>query len=147
MKKLDLGQFGEKKEQMFGLLMLFFRAAYPKHADGYENLRLCNRIGAILDAGSKEAPSVPKIPACAHCGRPEEPASVGHRVPARNVLLFPATEYAKLVAMTKTEGVIQWGIEGGANAEALQDALAACPEVEVEEKKAAEKKATKGHRR
>lgn len=136
MKKVDFGQFGDKKDRMFSALWLAFRATFPAQAKGYEQLKLCNRLGEKLEAMSKAAPAVP-VPACAACGRPAEPGDASERVPVRSTLLLPEMEHLKLLAMVKSEE-IGWSFQGGRNVEALIAALEAAPEVEVEEK--AEKK-------
>ena len=118
MKKLDFTQFGDKQDRMFSILWLAYRATYPKQAVGYEQMKLCNRIGEALEAMSKEAPT---------------PQDALERVPMKGALLLAGTEFAKLVAMTKSEG-IGWTHLVGRDVERLIGALEAAPEVEVEEK-------------
>ena len=142
MKKLDFAQFGEeKRDRMFQMLWTAYRAAYPKQAAGYENMKLCNRIGEHLEAISIEAPT-PGRPACAACGRPAEAGDPNERAltkAKKNVLLLTGHEHGKLLAMAKSEEV-GWTYLGGRDMEPLIAALEAAPEVEVEEKKGSKKK-------
>lgn len=141
MKKLDFAQFGDKKDRMFSALWLAFRVTFPAQAKGYEQLKLCNRLGEKLEAMSKPAPT-PVVPECKACGRPPELGDASERVPTRSTLLLLDMEHQKLLAMVKSEE-IGWSFQGGRNVEALVAALEAAPEVEVEEK-AGRKKGRKG---
>ncbi len=118
MKKLNYGQFGAKKDRMFSLTWLGYRAAYPKHSAGYEQMKLCNRIGEKLEQMSKEAPT---------------PQDAAERLPTKSVLLLDGHEHEKLLAMLKSEEV-GWTYLAGKEVEVLIEAMVSAPEVEVEEK-------------
>lgn len=131
MRKFDLGQF-EKPAEMFGFLWTAFRATYPRKAAGFEQMKLCNRLGDKLEAISKAQPVLPGA-ACGKCGRPTEPGDEGWRVPTKHTLLLEAMEHEKLVSMLKDEQ-IGWLHAAGHAVERLVVALEAAPTVDVEER-------------
>lgn len=119
MRKLDFSQFGDKKAQAFTLLWIAFRSSYGKQAVGYEQMKLCNRLGAKLEAISAETPT---------------PQDGTDRTLAKDTLLVEGVEQAKLLAMVKAED-IGWTYSAGKLVEVLIEALEKAPTVEVEERK------------
>ncbi len=128
MRKLDFEQFGDsdRRQRMFSILWMAFRVTYPKQAAGYENMKLCNRLGALLEKVSTESPS---------------PSDALERKLTADVLLLPGTEHAKLLAMLKSEEV-GWTHVIGPDVERLVDAMEGAPTVgeDGEEKKTGGKK-------
>lgn len=125
MKKLDFAQFKDA-ENMFLLVWLAFRATYPRKAAGYEQMKLCNRIGEKLEGISNETPA------------PDDP---GARVLKSHgkVLFLEAMEHEKLLSMLKDEQ-LGWTHIAGRKIEQLTEAFEAAPAVDVEEKKPKSKK-------
>lgn len=128
MRKVDFSQFGSDSSRMFTIMWTAFRGAYPKMAAGYENTKLCNKIGAKLENISFAAPRQGTLPGGVD-------GDLGARELKDGASLFlDGLEYDKFLAMMKFEE-IGWTYEAGRLVEKLIDAVTTAPDVEVEEKK------------
>ena len=133
MKKWDFGQFGDEKKKMFELMWTAFRLTFGRKSAGYEQLKLCNRLGEKLEAISKPMP-VKEIPLCETCGRPSSPSDDTARELVRVALLLDAMEHEKLLSMLKDDQ-LGWTFAAGKSIEKLVEAGLEAPDVDVVEKK------------
>jgi hypothetical protein len=117
MRKVALDPAIDRKT--FEMLWLGFRASYPRHAKGYEQTKLCNRIGEKLEAISIPA-AVPADPDNRILDDAIEPA-----------VLLHGFEHEKLKAMMN-DAEVGWTWQAGRHVERAITLLNDAPEVEVQ---------------
>ena len=117
MKAFDFSQFGDDADKMFDLVWTAFRITFGRKASGYEQLKICNKIGDKLTEASDP-------------GNDDE-----RKLKNKDArLLLEGHEHGKLLSMVEDEQV-PWTYKAGPNVVRLIDALRTAPEVPVEEKK------------
>jgi len=109
---------GEDGDGFFNIVWTGFCVAFPDMAKGFEQLKLCNRIGEKLQDISEEQPG-------------QERAIAPDRTLFVRELLLEKTEWEKLKSMVKSDKV-PWTHRVGPMVEETIEWLDACDEVEAE---------------
>lgn len=109
---------GEEGQEHFNILWTAFCLAFPGHAKGFEQLKLCNKIGAKLQSISEEMPD-------------QERAVAPNRTLVDRSLLLELTQWEKLKAMVKSDD-IPWTHRVGPRVEEVVEWLQASPVVKAE---------------
>jgi hypothetical protein len=123
-RKLVFPEDGEIADRHFDIVWTAFCLAFPSHAKGYEQLKLCNRIGAKLESISEEAPG-------------QETAAVPKRDRTADTLLLEEREFEKLKAMVKSDDV-PWTHRAGTRVEEVVEWLETSHATEAELKETKE---------
>jgi len=99
-----------------------FRASFGKHAKGYDNMKVANSIGHVLESMSIEAP------------RDRDKFRRALSSESSSEFLLDARQFDMLRKMVEDDE-IPWTHHSGPNVQQTIESVRAWPEVEVEEKK------------
>lgn len=107
----------EDAQGMFNILWTAFCLSFTTQAKGYENLKVCNRIGEKLQEISDEVPD-------------QQFSMVMDRTLNDNLMLLEPKEWDKLKVMVKSDE-IPWTHMVGQQVEETVETLEACEQVET----------------